>query len=116
MEASKILDMVEDILYNRFLIIDVVVSDNDSTMQAVIKHPSKGARGQVLKTSKGKLHGEIPGPSFLADLSHHMKVVAKHKFFIVNYGKAQQCICTKADALQIKKYLGYMIKIIGENN
>ena len=56
----KILKMVEDALYNRFFIIDVIVSDDGSTMQAVLKHPSKGARGQVLKSSKGKLDKEIP--------------------------------------------------------
>ena len=49
MEASAILKMVEDALYNLFFIIDVIVSDNDITMQAVIKHPYKDARGQVLK-------------------------------------------------------------------
>ena len=39
-----------------------------------------------------------------------MKIVAKHIFSIVNESRAQQCGCTKAYALQIKKYLGYMIK------
>ena len=55
MEAYAILNMVEDAFYNFFFIIDVIVSDDDSTMRAVIKHPSKGARGQVLKSSKVKL-------------------------------------------------------------
>ena len=50
MEASAILNMVEDAFYNRFFIIDVIVSNYDSTMRAVLKHPSKGARGQVLKS------------------------------------------------------------------
>ena len=48
METSAILKMVEDEFYNNFIIIDVIVSDNDSTMQYVIKHQSKGAQGQVL--------------------------------------------------------------------
>ena len=83
-EASTILNMVEDALYNRFFIIDVIVSDDDSTMRAVLKHPSKGARGQVLKSSKGKLDAEIPKPSFLTDPSHRVKVGAKHIFSIVS--------------------------------
>ena len=58
MEASAILMMVEDAFYNRFFIIGVIISDNDSTMRAVIKHPSKGSRGQVLKSSKGKIDEE----------------------------------------------------------
>ena len=55
MEAYAILKMVEDALYNCFFIIDVIVSEDKSTMQYLLKHPSKGARGQVLKSSKGKL-------------------------------------------------------------
>ena len=42
MEASAILNMVEDAYYNCFFIIDVIVSDNDSTMRAVLKYPSIG--------------------------------------------------------------------------
>ena len=61
-------------------------------------------------SSKEKLDGEIPEPSFLADLSHHVKVVAKHIFSIVNESRAQRCGCNKVDALQIKKDWGYMIK------
>ena len=49
-------------------------------------------------------------PYFLADPYHRVKVVDKHIFSIVNDGKAQQCGCTKADDLRLKKYWGYMIK------
>ena len=54
MEDSEILKMVEDEFYNRFFIIDFIVRNDDSTMQDVLKHPSKGARDQDLKLSKGK--------------------------------------------------------------
>ena len=98
--------MVEDAFYNCFFIIDVIVGNDDSTMQAVLKHPSKVARGQVLKSSKGKLHTEIPEPSFLAEPSHSVKVVAKHIFSIVKETRDLRCGCTKADALRIKKCWG----------
>ena len=110
MEASAILKMVEDAYYNRFFIMYVIVSDNDSTMRAVLNHPSIGVQGQVIKTSKGKLDVQIPEPSFLAYPSHHIKVVAKHIFYIINDIKAQRCGCTRADALRLKKDWGYMIK------
>ena len=116
MEASAILKMVEDALYNRDFIVDVTVSDDDSIVRAVLKHPLIGVRGQVLKTSKGKLDEKIPEPSFLADPSHRVKIVAKHIFSIVNKSRDHRCGCTKADALQIKKYWGYMIKNNGEKN
>ena len=67
MEASTILKMVEDDFYNCLFIIDVIVSNNDSTMQDVLKEQSKVALGQVLKSSQGNLHTETPKPSLLAD-------------------------------------------------
>ena len=79
-------------------------------MRDVLKHPPIGVRGQVMKSSKGKLDEEIPEPSFLADPSHHVKVVAKHIFSIVNKSRDQQCGCTKADYIWLNKDWGYMIK------
>ena len=110
MEASDILNMVEDAFYNRFFIIEFIVSDNDSTMQAMLKHPLIGVRGKVLKTSKVKLDEEIPEPSLLVDPYHSVKVVSKHIFSIVNESRDLRCGCTKADALHIKKDWGYTIK------
>ena len=110
MEASAILKMVEDAFYNLFFIIDVIVSNNDSTIRAVLNDPSIGVRGQVLKSPKGKLDEEISEPSFLTDLYHRVKGVAKHIFFIVNESRAQRCGFTKAYNLRLKKYWGYMIK------
>ena len=106
MEASAIQEMVDDAFHNIFFIVDVIVSDDDSKMRAVLKHPLIGVRGQVLKTSKRKLDEEIPEPSFLADPSHRVKVVAKHIFYIINKSRAQQCECTKADSFRINKYWG----------
>ena len=116
MENSAILKMLEDAFNNRFFTIDTIVSNNDSTMRAVLKHPSKGARGQVIKSSKWKLHTEIPETSFLADPSHRVKVVAKHIFSIVNKSRDMRCGCTNADALWLKTYWWYMIKNNREKN
>ena len=91
--------MIEYAIYHRDFIVDVIVSDNDSKMRSFLKHPLIGFRGQVLKTSKGKLDEEIPEPSFLADPSHCVKVVAKHILYIVNGSKAQRCGSNKTDAL-----------------
>ena len=116
MEASAILKMVEYAFYNRFFIIDVIVSNNDSTMQAVTNHPYKDAQGQVLKSSEGKLDEEIPYPSLLANTSHRLKDVANNIFSIAKESRDHKCECTRADALRLKKKCGYMIKIIGKNN
>ena len=84
MEASAILKMVKDAFRNRFFIVDVIVSDKDSTMRAFLKHPLIYVWSQVLKTSKVKLDEEIIEPSFLAYPSHCVKVVAKHILSVVN--------------------------------
>ena len=110
MEASAILKMVDYAFYNRFFIIDVIISNNDSTMRAVLKLPLIGVQGQVMKIYKGKVYEEIPGPSFIADPSHRMRVVPNHIFSIVNKSRAHRCGCTTVDALRIKKDWGHMIK------
>ena len=89
MEASAILKMLEDAFYNRFFIVDLIVIYGGSTMRSMLNHPLIGVQGQVLKKSKGRLDEEIPEPSFLADPSHRVKVVANHIFSIVNESRSQ---------------------------
>ena len=109
MEAAAILKMVEEAFHYLCFIIDGIVRNDDTTMQAVLKHPSISTQCQVLKSSKGKVDEETPVPLFLAYPSHRMKVVANHIFSIVNYGKARRYECTKADTIRLNKYWGYMI-------
>ena len=109
MEADVILKMLEDSFRDRCFIIDVIISKYDSTMRAVLKHTSIGAWGQFLRLSKGKLDEEIIVPSLHADPYHRVEVFYEHIFYIVNYGKSQQCGCTKSDVLRLKKFWGYMI-------
>ena len=78
-------------------------------MSYVLNNTPSCDRGQVVKSSKGKLGEEIPVTYFLADPSHHVKVVSKHIFSIVDYGKARRCGCTQEDALRLKKDWLYMI-------
>ena len=110
MEADAIINMVEDAFHQCCFIIYFIVSDDDSKIRALLKYPSRGVWGQVLKSSKGKIDKEIPVPSLLADPSYRAKFTAKHIFYIVNDVKAQQCGCTRVDALRLKKDWGYTIK------
>ena len=50
-------------------------------------------------------------PSLLEYPSQCVEVVAKHIFSIFIESRAHGYGCTKADAIQIKKYWGYIIKI-----
>ena len=55
MEADSILNMEEDASHKICFIIDVIVNDYYSTIQAVLNHPSRGAQYQVLKSSYGNM-------------------------------------------------------------
>ena len=55
MEADAIMKMVEDAFRNFRFIIDVIVSDGESTMLDLLKHSSRCDQGQFLKSYKGKL-------------------------------------------------------------
>ena len=70
MEADSCLDLVTRIFNNSNgnIFIKTITSDDDSTMQAVLKHEGKG---------KGRLNVQIPEPRWLADPTHRIKVVAK---------------------------------------
>ena len=65
MEASAILKMVEDAYYNRFFIIDVIVSNNDSTMRAVLKHLIMVSEVKFLRNRKGNLMSKSQSLPFL---------------------------------------------------
>ena len=49
MKADAIINMTEDALGHQCFIIDAIAGDNDNTSQDVLKNPSRGAQGQVLK-------------------------------------------------------------------
>ena len=55
MEDGAILKMLDYEFRHHWFIMYSIVSDNDSTMQAMLKHPPIGARGQVPKSLKGKI-------------------------------------------------------------
>lgn len=63
MEADKILRLVEYEFCHRCFIIDIIVSDNYSTTQYMIKHTSIVTCVQVIKIPKGNIYDEISVPS-----------------------------------------------------
>lgn len=103
MEPDAVLSLYDNMFYDSLkkIALRSIVSDDDSTMKALLKHPSNHKRG--------KLNPEIPEPSWLADPSHRTKVVAKYIFALAMLTKSKST-CTKIDAIRVKKYFGYMIK------
>ena len=86
MEAGAVHKMVDSGLHHLCFIINIIVSDDVSTIKAVRNHPSRGAQDKVIKSSKGNLNEEIPVSSSLEDPSHHVNFIfANHFFAIVKY-------------------------------
>jgi len=103
MEPDAALTIYEELFYDSLkkIALQYIVSDDDSSMRALLKHSTNH--------SKGKLKAEIPEPEWLADPSHRTKVVAKPFFALANAPKSQS-LCTKVDAIRVKKCYGYMLK------
>ena len=102
MEAIVALYLTTDVHTNSKgkVYIEALVSDDDFTMRMLLKHKDNHP--------KGKLSCMIPQPTFLADPSHRIKVMAKPFFLMVTKTKDPRK-CKTIDALRIKKYLGCFI-------
>ena len=83
-------------------VLAVIVSDDDTTMRAHLKHPHVGDK-------KGKLPLHIYSPEFLADPSHRKKVVAKH-FYALASAPVLSSRVTNDLAKRMKKNWGYMLR------
>ena len=104
MEVGAVLSLYEGIYYKseKKTTLRNIVSDDDSTMRALLKHEFNHPRG--------KFNVEIPEPSWLADPSRRTKVVTKPIFALAAAPKSKSS-CTKVDVIQMKIYYGYMMKI-----
>ena len=99
MEASAAFDMVLQ-LHDLGIGIEYIISDDDSTMRAHLKHIG------TEKNAKLPLH--IHEPSFLCDPSHRIKVMVKDIFALALQSKAKSN-AEKIDAMRLKKYCGCWI-------
>ena len=95
MESALALSMVVDIFRNTYekTFIGEMVTDDDSTIRAVLSHNEK----------KGRLSHDVPPPKFLADPGHRVKVIVEPIFAKVSKTKAINRI-KNIDTMRIKKY------------
>ena len=97
-EGSSALTLYKDI-YNKSvkkIHLKVVVADDDSSIRALLKHR--------FNNPKGRLSEEMNEPDWLAELSLRTEVVAKPTYQLAGLSN-KISICTKLDAMRIKKIL-----------
>ena len=100
MEPAAIVDMVTNAPKKGY-IIGSIVSDDDSTMKAQLRHKQEPQNPK----DKGKLPLWITEPTFLADPSHRVKVVSR-QFYDMNIKPISK---GKMIAKRMKKNWGYML-------
>ena len=86
---------------NSKLYVENFVTDDDSSIRAVLAHPSPNG--------KGRLPTHIPEPCWLADLSHRTRVVARAIFALATLN-LEQSECRKIDVMRFKRYFSYVLK------
>ena len=104
MEPHGILDLVCNSATDRGYVTDWIVSDDDTSMRAILKHKKTDS-----DTDKGKLPSHIPEPIFKADPSHRVKVVAKY-FYALKNQKVADSIMSGPIAARLKRSWRYMLK------
>ena len=105
MEAQAILDMCTQCPYFRSFVCWWIMSDDDSSMRAVLCHPCSPPN----PNEKGMLPAHIIKPEFKADPSHRLKVVSKY-FYKLKDLPVSKSRMTSELAKRLKRSWGYMLK------
>ena len=95
MEATAALELIIT-LDGQGIGVEFIVSDDDSTMRAHLKH---------IGNDKGKLPINVLEPTFLCDPSHRVKVMVKDIFGLALSSKTKS-ECEKIDAVRLKSIMG----------
>ena len=127
MEVQGILDLVIDAWDNKHLHISGIVTYDDTTMTAQLKHSYEAKiKCQQMKKSQwprypsgskkadnGRLPIHITPPVNMADPSHRKKVVTKHLYKLSSANKSESCV-QKCDSERLRTGYGYMLHQISK--
>jgi hypothetical protein len=120
MESNALLELAKQ-AFTRGFVVSCVVGDDNSTIRATMHHSwndlvsvgrmdvndwPRDKNGRK-KTDTGKLPLHLPEPTFLADPTHCVRVLASHIFGLKNIAK-KKVGCTDFDCNRLKLYFGAM--------
>ena len=122
MEVDAIYDLIVNLWDNKRVGICCIVSDDDTTMRAYLKHSwrekimtkkmskdkwprmSKGRK----KEDNGRLPLRIPEPEFLADPSHRKKSFGRHVYALATLPNTRSLV-NKAIAQKLQQAYAFML-------
>ena len=122
MEVDAIYDLIVNLWDKKRVGICCIVSDDDTTMRAHLKHSwsekikeKKMSKDEWPRTAKGRKKDDngrlplrIPEPTFLADPSHRKKSFGKHLFALATLPKRKSLV-DKALAQKLQRGYAYML-------
>jgi hypothetical protein len=121
MEAAALIEMTEDLFFNKYCSLRYIITDDDSKMKANCKWsnedwahhynvpvpPKKG----VGKRTPGRLKYPVPEPRFLADPAHRKKTLRNHLWKLKKKGiKGGNYGLVEGDILRLSRYFIYMAR------
>jgi hypothetical protein len=129
MEPQACLDMVVDLYNKHKVVVDMICADDDSSTRALLRWSNedhmknnntdtmpqvpitKGINKGKLqdRPDKGRLPGNVPEPSFVADPNHQKKVLTGELIALQNARAAEKKTMPRMDSTRIGKNFGYMI-------
>ena len=103
MEADAALYMFKHLheTYDNKLYVEKFISDDDSSTRNLLCHP--------MEHKNGALPLDMASPTFLCDVGHRIKCMAKPFFSLANLSN-RLSTCTKSDALRIKRNIDWCVR------
>ena len=126
MEPLAVLDMVIE-AYDNFVVIDTLITDDDSSMKAKLKWSNDdymlntntterpkivNKNGNLYRPNHGALTRHIPEPKFMADPNHRKKTLNGELYRHFKKRKAERSGLTKVDILRIVTNFAYMVRTL----
>lgn len=131
MEPQAILDMVVRLNRDEQVIVDTIVTDDDSAIKAKCKWSNAdhchnnntdeipmiiNRNGNLTKRpDKGMLPSDMEEPKFLADPNHRKRTLKGELYRLVNKKVADRHTLTKCDVLRISMNFAYMARTLKED-
>ena len=114
MEPAALVQMAHELYLKYYVILGVIVADDDSSIRAQMKwsnaHWSVHHGKKAKRPDRGKLMCPHPEPKFLADPAHRKKTLGKELCGLAGSKKSVSKGVNKLDALKLTKNYAYMIR------
>ena len=131
MEPQATLDMVIQLHEKEHIIVDTIITDDDSAIKAKCKWSNAdhcannntqdipmiiNRNGNMTKRpDKGGLPGHIPEPKFLADPNHRKRTLNTEMYRLVNKKVNDRHTFTRCDVLRLSTNFAYMARTLTED-